>query len=418
MSKIRALGVPAILLASTVTAACGSRAPEPKQPAPETEPAVPAPANAAAAAAPADDARITIGTRATLRSTILGEERPYLVYTPPGYDAGDQRYPVIYLLDGDAHFHHATGIAEFLSAENRMPPAIVVGIANTDRSRDLTPTRQPEPASSGGADRFLEFLASELIPRIERDYRTAGLRILAGHSFGGLFAVHALISRPELFDLHIAASPSLQWDGELMAKRIEPLLAGTIDEHLYFTLGTEPAEITAGNRHFAELLAKRAPKTLRWTFELMEAEDHGSVVHRTIYRGLETFFAPWRLPRAVATAAEIEAHYQRVSKAFKLDARPPEGTVNLLGYRHLLADPPDLAKARELFELNVKLYPDSANVHDSLGESFERAGDLEAALASYERAVARSKPGEPFHEAFVANRDRVAAAVRAKTGGR
>src|SRR5690606_31756899 len=189
--------------------------------------------------------RIPIGACAVLRAEILGEARPYLVYTPPGYDAGDQRYPVIYLLDGDAHFHHATGVAAFLAAQNRMPPAIVVGIANTDRSRDLTPTRQPQPPTSGGADRFLEFLASELIPRIERDYRTAPLRILVGHSFGGLFAVHALISRPELFDVHIAASPSLQWDGELMAKRLEPLLAGTINEHLYFTLGTEPAEITA-----------------------------------------------------------------------------------------------------------------------------------------------------------------------------
>lgn len=406
MSKpIPALGV---LL---VTAACGGRSPAPMPPAPE--PAVAEPADAVAPAESSDD-RITIGARATLRSTVLGEERPYLVYTPPGYGDGDQRYPVIYLLDGDAHFHHATGIAAFLSAQNRMPPAIVVGISNTDRSRDLTPTRQPRPPTSGGADRFLDFLARELIPRIERDYRTAPLRILVGHSFGGLFAVHALISRPELFDVHIAASPSLQWDKELMVKRIEPLLSGPIEEFLYFTLGSEPAAITAGNRHFAELLGKRAPETLRWKFELMETEDHGSVVHRTIYRGLETFFAPWRLPETVATAAEVEAHYQRIARAMKLDSRPPERTVNLLGYRHLLANPPDLAKARALFELNVKLYPDSANVHDSLGEALERAGDLEAALASYERAVARSKPGEQFHEAFVANRDRVAGALRAK----
>jgi predicted alpha/beta superfamily hydrolase len=97
-----------------------------------------------------------------------------------------------------------------------------VGIANTDRTRDLTPThadiKNPDGTTvtafptSGGADRFLDFIQTEPIPEIEKRYRTAPYRIFAGHSVGGLLAIHALITRPDLFNAYIAVSPSLQWD--------------------------------------------------------------------------------------------------------------------------------------------------------------------------------------------------------------
>src|SRR3712207_3662198 len=101
-----------------------------------------------------------------------------------------------------------------------MPEMIVVGISNTDRTRDLTPTRvarlpdNPNAGfpTSGGADKFLKFIETELIPMVESKYRTQPYRALAGHSLGGLFAVHTLVTKPELFNSYIAVSPSLQWD--------------------------------------------------------------------------------------------------------------------------------------------------------------------------------------------------------------
>lgn len=70
--------------------------------------------------------------------------------------------------------------------------------------------------TSGQADRFLDFLEKELIPHIDRNYRTYPHRIIAGWSFGGLLATHALIHRPEIFDAYLAISPSLWWDEELL----------------------------------------------------------------------------------------------------------------------------------------------------------------------------------------------------------
>src|SRR6185369_6618719 len=78
--------------------------------------------------------------------------------------------------------------------------------------------------SAGGADNFLKFFETELIPQIEKQYRVQPYRIFAGHSFGGLFAIHALITKPKLFNSYVAVSPSLQWENFEALKRAEDFL--------------------------------------------------------------------------------------------------------------------------------------------------------------------------------------------------
>src|SRR6266478_3558767 len=128
----------------------------------------------------------------TVRSNVLGEDRTILVRTPPGYDANKLAYPVLYLTDGDAHIAHTASTVEFLARNGRMSEMIVVGITNTDRTRDLTPTKATganaaQFPTAGGADNFLKFIETEVIPEIEKRYRVQPYRVLAGHSFGGLF---------------------------------------------------------------------------------------------------------------------------------------------------------------------------------------------------------------------------------------
>src|SRR5579872_3122060 len=140
-----------------------------------------------AAAQDAPPSPITIGTADSMWSPTLQENRRYLVYTPRSYDApgtAPQKYPVLYLLDGDAHFHSVTGLLQILgtgvNATYVVPEMIVVAIPNTDRSRDLTPTHSeiggdgkvtPAFKTTGGGPAFLTFLRDELIPRIESRYR-------------------------------------------------------------------------------------------------------------------------------------------------------------------------------------------------------------------------------------------------------
>src|SRR5690606_4432652 len=98
-----------------------------------------------------------------IESTILGESREIWISTPLSYNRGSDSYPVIYLLDGEDHFYHTTGTAGYLAGSGRIPEVIVVGVRNTDRTRDYTPASQdPDQIKSypnhGGADNFLMFL--------------------------------------------------------------------------------------------------------------------------------------------------------------------------------------------------------------------------------------------------------------------
>ena len=130
---------------------------------------------------------LTVGTIDTLWSPTLKERRPYLVYTPPAYGAPTRvprAYPVLYLLDGDVHFHSVTGVLQMLSTgvggTYAIPEMIVIAIPVANRRRDLTPTRvtkdpygNPLPPGwdiTGGNPNFLQFLKSELIPHVDSAY--------------------------------------------------------------------------------------------------------------------------------------------------------------------------------------------------------------------------------------------------------
>jgi enterochelin esterase-like enzyme len=133
------------------------------------------------------DSAVTIGITRHIQSKVLGEDRPYLVYEPSG--VRDEPLPVIVLLDGDAHFHHTTGVVRFLVDQGRMPPALVVAVPNTtDRTRDLTPAILSDTAmrtatpTAGGADHMLRFLGDELLPEVARSYGKTPFRVLVGHS--------------------------------------------------------------------------------------------------------------------------------------------------------------------------------------------------------------------------------------------
>src|SRR4029453_18801224 len=92
------------------------------------------------------------------------------------------------------------------------------------KSSNKNPAGELQFPTSGGADNFLKFFETEVIPEIEKQYRVQPYRIFAGHSLGGLFAIHAMINKPGLFNSYIAVSPSLQWEHDEALKRAEAYL--------------------------------------------------------------------------------------------------------------------------------------------------------------------------------------------------
>lgn len=136
---------------------------------------------------------LVMGSRFSIASKILDEDRGVQVYLPDGYQSGTNHYPVLYQMDGDYNFHHVTGMVAFYSEIGLIPEMIVVGISAQQQShyiKNLTPPHT-EAARNGRSNLFLRFITEELTPMIEKNYRTRPYRILSGHSVGGLFVVNA-----------------------------------------------------------------------------------------------------------------------------------------------------------------------------------------------------------------------------------
>jgi hypothetical protein len=338
--------------------------------------------------------------RFSIKSTVLGEDRVILVRTPVGYETNKVSYPVLYMTDCDAHMGHTASTVEFLTQNGRISDLIVVGVTNTDRTRDLTPAKSSAKnaagelqfPTSGGADNFLKFFETELIPEIEKKYRVQPYRIFAGHSLGGLFAIHAMITKPGLFNSYIAVSPSLQWENNDEMKRVETFLKNQKESKvtLFASIGNEPGPIGDAFDRLKDMLAKSNIKGFEWQAERMADEDHGSVVLRSHYFGLRKVYDGWQMPRdpesgAVAGGLEgADAHYKKLSEKFGYSVPTPENLINQIGYRFIFDGKPEEAIA--VFKANVERYPASANVYDSLAEAYERGGRIDLAEPLYDKA--------------------------------
>jgi predicted alpha/beta superfamily hydrolase len=177
----------------------------------------------------------TLKLHPPLESARLGQPRRIAVWLPPGYQDSDQRYPVLYLHDGQNLFDQKTAAfgvewqvdetATRLIEQGKIEPLIIVGIWNTaDRIAEYTPGVDPEFSQGGRADDYLKFLVEELKPLVDRTYRTRPSRestAIAGSSLGGLISLYACQKHPKIFAACAAISPSLGWNQESLLKELE-----------------------------------------------------------------------------------------------------------------------------------------------------------------------------------------------------
>lgn len=351
----------------------------------------------------------TVHQQYTIKSLAVGEDRTILVRVPGNYERSQNRYPVIYMLD--AHPPQNAMMAGMVEQQvwgDVMSDAIIVGIQNTNRMRDMTPTPGDRPGA-GGADKFLSFIETEVVPFVEKNYRTEPYRIIAGHSLAGLFVVYAMLERPDTFNVYIAASPYLHWDNNYLIKRAEESFKKRSEwnKTLFIALGEEPPYMDAYNA-LQQLLKRTKPKNLDYEFRLFSAENHGSVVLPAYYAGLRKTYAGWTAP-GNGSLADVENHYRSLSKRYGYTIRVPEALMNRIGYQLLGAG--SNAEAIEVFKKNVASYPASANVYDSLAEAYEKNGQKTLARDLYEKAWKMAEQNGEAQLAAVAkgNFERIAA---------
>lgn len=373
------------------------------------------------------DNKIIIGKVDSVYSTILGEERKVWVYVP-NMNAGNrntsQRYPVVYLLDGDAHFSSVAGMIQQLSQVNGntiCPEIIVVGIPNTDRTRDLTPTHiTSDPPmmdsnfskTTGGGENFVSFIEKELMPHIDAAYPTQPYRVLIGHSFGGLTVMNVLTNHTKLFNAYIAIDPSMWYDKERFLAATEKKLTDKKYDGTRLYLGianTMPAgmsvekmlkDTSTDTRHIRSIFALdkfiKANKQngLKFSGKYYADDDHSSVPLVTEYDGLRFIFDYYRMKltredftdSSAAIVTKYTKHYDAVSKEFGFKVSPPELFINSLGYQALGSK--QYSKSEAFFKMNITNYPNSTNVYDSYGDYFASRKDTVNAIAYYQKALA------------------------------
>jgi predicted alpha/beta superfamily hydrolase len=235
-------------------------------------------------------------------------------------------WPVIYVLDGAQLFPLTAELVRILSVRPEatgIVPAIVVGVGHPPlegldaprRALDYTPAGSNEPGT-GGADTFLSFLVDELQPALARELPLdAARQTLIGHSYGGLFVLHAFLQRPQSFSRFVAFSPSI-WFGDRLVLRGETELHARLASvgarrGLFVSIGefeqtpdpTRPASparlaklqanrMVDNAREFVDRVAALQGAPVQTEFHLMTGENHGSIVAVSLPRALAFALAP------------------------------------------------------------------------------------------------------------------------------
>ncbi len=230
----------------------------------------------------------------SIYSSILKEQRSIKIVLPENYKPGsDEKYETIFLTDGEWILEPFSFIYKFAKAENYVPPVILVALPNTypdkanQRDRDFLPVHVPEPAISGGADKFISFLKEELIPYIEKKYPANGVRSLYGHSYGGVFSAYVLFSQPELFDSYYSTDPAYWYNNHYIIDLASKNLANIKSDKVLWIAGIESTYKNMGQDRMDSLLKLKAPENLRWKFVTFPNEKHNSVRLKAIYDGLK-----------------------------------------------------------------------------------------------------------------------------------
>lgn len=334
---------------------------------------------------------VSIGTFRRLHSDVLDEDRLLLVCLPRDYEGSSMPYPVLFVFYGDqirGYFAEAIHVVDRLSEEGSIPKMIVVGVANVERYRDLSPVgRRGRPS---GIEPFSRFIAEELIPYVESEYRTKDYRVLMGPQAGAAFGLYILAKRQGLFNAFIIENPfrsSLVHDvlmvtmGELMEEGLpsSTFLQITCSDREGHLDKTEEIEYM---RRFEKVIADARPRNLTLVTHYID-KNEDFIPPLRLKEGLSELFREYRFPgsREVRGLADITAHYAALSERLGFEVDVPEMT--LVSKADELSERGASDSAMEILNYLIEVYPASANGYWRLANLHRENGNSEKAIEYY-----------------------------------
>ncbi|KAA3608856.1 MAG: hypothetical protein D8M58_19160 [Calditrichaeota bacterium] len=316
------------------------------------------------------------------------------VFIPESYAKTKKEYPVVYLLDGDLLFGMAADLQLGMRWGGHLPEVFIVGIgyrqrADNKRAVDFVPKFSE---NNGRGDFFLSFIKNELVPAVESKYRIESEnRTLYGYSRGGLFTLYALFSSPKFFKNYIAGSYIL----ERMKFSLIDFENSYFDNHkvlpanVYLCAGEyESPKILS----FANKIKSRDYEGLNLFIEEFPKTNHYTTGNSNSFVfGLRTLINKKSIFEKIVKIYKEKGFEYSINKFNELKLTKSdnysfkEQEINSLGYYFLERN--KLEEAKQFFLINTKLYPDSWNAFDSLGEAFLKNGENKMAIENYEIAL-------------------------------
>jgi len=269
-------------------------------------------------------------------SVVAGQEYELHISLPAGYEGNTKKYPVVYLMDSQWDFPLVTAIYGEQYYDGFIPETIIVGVTwgggQVLRVRDYTtPSKTDTQGATGGADKFLDFMKTELFPFIERNYRAeSDNRILMGCSLGGLLTLYTLFTHTDMFTGYAAASPALGWDNGALRKYEEAFSKKQVAKpvRVYTTVGEVETERSNFER-FAETMKSRNYKNVRLQSKVLENTGHSGTKSETYARGLQFIFERNQLKLSDAVLNKFAGTYRSANDDRELEIKNENGGLKL-----------------------------------------------------------------------------------------
>lgn len=331
----------------------------------------------------------SFGSILNVQTKTFENGRTIWVHLPEHYEESTLRFPVIYVFDGQILFNYLIGLYEYNF--DKYPPAILVGIKQTDRGNELI--KQKDDQAKGIFLQFDDFISKELTHYIDSNYRTNSIKIGIGHSHGGTFLLNNLLTK-KTFTVGICISPTL-WTNEYEIFEKYRTIKNKSDLSFQLYLGYGENDFSAikkGVRNFNQILLSDSLSKIILHVDEFNNEDHNSAILIGIRKGFNNIFHDYILPEDKWEIIEesgsdslFHEHYRQLSERFNSQIIPSEDDYNSLGYFNLELN--NVKEALKIFEENMSFYPYSSNVYDSYADALEKNGELDNAYVFCQKAL-------------------------------
>ncbi|RLV58373.1 alpha/beta hydrolase [Parashewanella curva] len=319
-------------------------------------------------------------------ATKLGKVTAEIIL-PPSYQVNDETpYPVIYVLDGQQHGKHTATNSAFLASTDVMPELIVVALNGIDRNRYFTTPSKNNNA--GEAPVLLEFIHQTLIPKVNKNYKTSGFNMVAGHSLGGLFAAYVLQTRPETFNAYYLFSPAMWWNNESLTAKVKPL---SIEKKpfVYLSIANETGRMKTTYTNYKSALRKQGISFEEANFP---NDDHMTIPLNAQISAFRAQFHNWLLPFTyiVNDPNLFSSHYKKLNAIYGTNVKGQEFEIGQ-PVQHIITQLKDKKKALVASDVHLAEFPKSQWAYKSKADAFALNGNFKEAMVYMKKAVSIAK---------------------------